>query len=84
MKYLFEKRELNMRQRRWIEFFKDYNFTFKCHPSRTNVVVDVLNRKPHYIASMMLKEYELIEQMRDLNLSTHIRSRSLKMSKVRI
>ena len=53
-----------MRQRRWIEFLKDYDFTFKYHPNRANVMADVLNRKSLYIASMMLKEYELIKQRR--------------------
>jgi len=27
LKYLFAEKELNMRQRRWLEFFKDYNFS---------------------------------------------------------
>ena len=26
LKYLFDQKELNMRQRRWIEFLKDYDF----------------------------------------------------------
>jgi len=26
LKYLFDQKELNIRQRRWLEFFKDYDF----------------------------------------------------------
>ena len=28
-KYMFSKKELNRRQRRWIEFIKDYEFVFQ-------------------------------------------------------
>ena len=73
-----------MRWRRWIEFLKDYEFTLKYHPGKANMVANALNRKSLYVASIMLKEYELIEQMRDLNLTLVKRPGSLKMSDVRI
>ncbi|GKB94957.1 putative reverse transcriptase domain-containing protein [Tanacetum coccineum] len=38
-------KELNMRQRRWIEFLSDYECEIKYHPGKTNVVVDALSRK---------------------------------------
>ncbi|GJR91646.1 putative reverse transcriptase domain-containing protein [Tanacetum coccineum] len=38
-------KELNMRQRRWIELFSDYDCKFRYHPSKANVVADVLSRK---------------------------------------
>ena len=34
-----------MRQRRWMEFLEDYDFTLHCHPGKANVVVDALSRK---------------------------------------
>ena len=34
-----------MRQRRWMEFLEDYDFTLHYHPGKTNVVADVLSRK---------------------------------------
>jgi hypothetical protein len=34
-----------MRQRRWLEWIKDYDFKINCHPSKANVVVDALSRK---------------------------------------
>ncbi|KAK9118716.1 hypothetical protein Scep_016809 [Stephania cephalantha] len=34
LKYLFTQKELNMRQRRWLEFLKDYDFSLEYHPGR--------------------------------------------------
>ena len=45
LKYLFSQKELNLRQRRWIEFLKDYDFGLNYHPSKANVVADALSRK---------------------------------------
>ena len=45
LKYLFDQKELNMRQRRWIEFLKDYDFTLKYHLGKANVVAGALNKK---------------------------------------
>nr|GEZ48700.1 reverse transcriptase domain-containing protein [Tanacetum cinerariifolium] len=40
-----EKKELNMRQRRWIELLSDYNCEIRYHPGKGNVVADALSRK---------------------------------------
>ena len=45
MKYIFTHWDLNMRQRRWMEYLEDYDFTLHYHPSKENVVVDALSRK---------------------------------------
>ncbi|GJU10242.1 putative reverse transcriptase domain-containing protein [Tanacetum coccineum] len=39
------QKELNMRQRRWIELFCDYDCEIRYHPGKANVVADVLSRK---------------------------------------
>ena len=39
-KYLLTKKELNLRQRRWLEFFKDYDCIIYYHPRKANVVAD--------------------------------------------
>ena len=45
LKYISTQRDLNMRQRRWMEFLEDYDFTLHYHPGKENVVADVLSRK---------------------------------------
>ena len=45
LKYTFTQRDLNMRQRRWMEFLEDYDFTLHYHPGKANVVADALSWK---------------------------------------
>ncbi|KAI3759605.1 hypothetical protein L6452_07536 [Arctium lappa] len=45
LKYVFDQKELNMRQRRWLELLKDYDCELLYHPGKANVVADALSRK---------------------------------------
>ncbi|XP_070044821.1 uncharacterized protein [Nicotiana tomentosiformis] len=45
LEYFFKKKELNLRQRRWLELLKDYDITILYHPGKSNVVADALCRK---------------------------------------
>ncbi|GKF63878.1 retrotransposon protein, putative, ty3-gypsy subclass [Tanacetum coccineum] len=45
LKYIFTQRELNMRQRRWLELLKDYDTNIQYHPGKANVVADALSQK---------------------------------------
>jgi len=64
-----------MRQRRWLELLKDYDFGLNYHPSKANVVTNALSRKTLHMFAMMGKEFELLEHFRDLSLVVRCRLR---------
>nr|GEY43100.1 putative reverse transcriptase domain-containing protein [Tanacetum cinerariifolium] len=45
LQHILDQKELNMRQRRWLEFLSDYDCEIRYHPGKTNVVADALSRK---------------------------------------
>ena len=45
LKYLPSQRELNLRQRRWMELIEDYDCMIDYHPEKANVVEDAPRRK---------------------------------------
>ena len=51
-----------MRQRRWMEYLEDYDFTLQYHPGKANVVVDALSRKSRgVLASVASWEWLMVE-----------------------
>ncbi|GKC09572.1 putative reverse transcriptase domain-containing protein [Tanacetum coccineum] len=45
LQYILDQKELNMRQRRWIELLSDYDCVIRYHSGKANVVADALSRK---------------------------------------
>ncbi|CAJ2679171.1 unnamed protein product [Trifolium pratense] len=84
LKYLFDQKELNMRQRRWLKFLKDYDFELSYHPGKANVVADALSRKSLHMSSLMVKELELIEEFRDLSLVCEVTPKSVKLGMLKL
>ena len=69
LKYIFTQADLNMRQRRWLEFIKDYDLEVHYHPGKANVVADALSRKSHcHCVEAKLFNETLCNEMRKLNL----------------
>lgn len=68
LKYLFNQRKLNMRQGRWIEFLKYYDFALQYHPGKANVVTNALSRKKLHVSTLMEKEQALMEDFKNMSL----------------
>ena len=73
-----------MRQRRWMEFLKDYDFELLYHPGKANVVADALSRKIVPTAHLIIKEVELLEKFRDMKLEVELGSESIRCSTLTI
>ena len=69
LKYIFTQRDLNLRQRRWMEYLEDYDFELLYHPGKANVVADALSRKPRSTAaSLAIHEWKMLEQLGEFDL----------------
>ena len=53
---MLTQKQLNLRQHRWLELFKDYDCIIDYHPRKANVVADALSRK--MISALTLKDYD--------------------------
>nr|GFA03345.1 transposon Ty3-I Gag-Pol polyprotein [Tanacetum cinerariifolium] len=68
----FTQRELNMRQRRWLELLKDYDTNIQYHLGKANVVADALSRKSGMIAGIKVEE-EIIRDLERLDIKLYVR-----------
>lgn len=45
--HIFDQKELNMRQQRWVDILNDYACEIRYHPGKANRVADALSRKEY-------------------------------------
>ncbi|GJX73592.1 putative reverse transcriptase domain-containing protein [Tanacetum coccineum] len=45
LQHILNKKELNMRQRRWIELLSDYDYEIRYHTGKANIIADALSQK---------------------------------------
>nr|GEX79806.1 putative reverse transcriptase domain-containing protein [Tanacetum cinerariifolium] len=89
LQYILDHKELNMRQRRWIELLSDYDCEICYHPGKANVIADALSRKErekplrsevgesHLTGSELVRETtENIFQSKNLLLTARSRQKS--------
>jgi len=67
-----------------MEFLKDYEFELQYHPGMANVVADALSQKSLHVSIMMIKELELIEKLKDLNLAMEVRPNCLRLGILKV
>ena len=73
LKYIFTQKELNMRQRRWLELLKDYDAKIQYHPGKANVVADALSRKNFGSVASLVTQPHLISDLERLDVELYVR-----------
>jgi hypothetical protein len=69
LKYIFTQKDLNLRQRRWLELIKNYDLEIHYHPSKANLVADALRQKEHVHSAVVAHlPNEIVEDFRRLNM----------------
>ena len=85
LKYLLSQKELNLRQRRWIELLKDYDYTIEYHPGKANVVADALSRKSYgSLAYMDSVRSPLFLELQALNVDMKVDSQGVLLTTLRV
>ena len=66
LQYIQQQKNLNLRQRRWIELLKDYDCQILYHPGKANVVADALSRKSMgSLAHVTVTRREVIREFKE-------------------
>ena len=67
LKYIFTQKDLNLRQRKWMELLEDYDFDLQYHPGKANVVADALSRRSHAeLTALMCREWQMLGDLAGL------------------
>ena len=70
LSYIFTQRDLNLRQRRWLEYLSDYDFFLCYHPRKSNIVADALSRKSRgTMTALFVQMWCMIEDLAEYKLT---------------
>jgi len=73
LQHIFTQKDLNQRQRRWLEFLADYDFELHYHPGKANVVADAMSRKQWkntILACVAMQEWKMLEYLTGFDMDT--------------
>jgi hypothetical protein len=85
LKYIFTQKELNMRQRRWLELLKDYDVNINYHPGKANSVADALSRKAVCnVASLVTSQRNILRDLDKLGIEVHARDPSTSVMALQV
>ncbi|KAG8472962.1 hypothetical protein CXB51_034879 [Gossypium anomalum] len=79
LKYLMSQKDLNLRQRRWLELLKDYELVINYHPGKANVVADALSRKLLFALRVMNTQLKMSD---DSSILAEIRTRPMFLQEI--
>ena len=69
LKYIFSQLDLNLRQRRWMEYIQQFDFDMSYTPGKGNVVADALSRKSiAMVAQCAVQEWKMMEHLAEMRL----------------
>jgi len=80
LQYVFTQKELNLLQRRWLEFLKEYDMSVHYHPGKANVVEDALSKL--YMGSVAHVEEERKQLAKDVHWLARLGVRLMSISVV--
>ncbi|KAA3486012.1 integrase [Gossypium australe] len=80
LKYLMTQKDLNLRQRRWLELLKDYELAIDYHLGKANVVADALSRKSLFSLRTMYVDLAITD---DGVIIAELNARSLFVQQIR-
>ncbi|KAA0035500.1 pol protein [Cucumis melo var. makuwa] len=84
LKYFFTQKELNMRQRRWLELVKDYDCEILYHPGKANVVVDALSRKVSHSAALITRQTPLHRDLERAEIAVSVGAVTMQLAQLTV
>ncbi|KAL4013261.1 hypothetical protein IC575_025423 [Cucumis melo] len=84
LKYFFTQKELNMRQRRWLELVKDYDCEILYHPGKGNVVADALSRKVSHSAALITRQAPLHRDLERAEIAVSVGAATMQLAQLTV